>query len=201
MPETVANSSAVSATRSLLHPLDDFYAREGRALPPVSEVEGLALPEPYRALLVHESDMTSTLERFHGHTLHIEVHSSSRERTTDGHDVYCRELVLLADEVEQPVEFGAIQIFLDRVPAAVREEILAERRPLGAILNGHDVKYTSRPAGFLRFATDPFISGLLKLSGMHILYGRRNTLFTATGERLAEIVEILPPLDRVTLNK
>lgn len=201
MPEILAKSSAASATRSLLHPLDSFYAREGRSLPPVSEVEGLSLPEAYRSLLMHESDMTSTLERFHGHTLRIEVHSSSRERTADGHDVYCRELVLLADDVEQPVEFGAIQIFLDRLPATVRGEILAERRPLGAILNGHDVKYTSRPAGFLKFASDPFISGLLKLSGTHILYGRRNTLFNATGEPLAEIIEILPPLDRTMINK
>lgn len=191
MPEATAKPHP---TRSLLHPLDDFYARAGLSLPPVEEIEALALPEPYRSLLAHESDMTSTLEKFHGHTLHIRVQRRRRERTADGHDVYCRELVLLANGLEQPVEFGAIQMFLDRFPAAVQAEILAEHRPLGAILNASGMKYTSRPAGYLRFASDAFINGLLRLSGVQILYGRRNTLFNERQEPLAEIIEILPPI-------
>lgn len=194
MPEAFAKTISTPAAHSLLHPLDDFYARAGLALPPVEEIDALAMPEPYRSLLAHESDMTSTLEKFHGHTLHIRVQRSRRERTADGHDVYCRELVLLANGLEQPVEFGAIRMFLDRFPAAVQTEILAEHRPLGAILNASGLKYTSRPAGYLRFASDAFINGLLQLSGVHILYGRRNTLFNARHEPLAEIIEILPPI-------
>ena len=194
MPKALAKTISALPARSLLHPLDDFYAWAGLALPAVEKIDALAMPEPYRSLLAHESDMTSTLEKFHGHTLHIRVQRSRRERTAEGHDVYCRELVLLADGLEQPVEFGAIQMFLDRFSAAVQVEILAEHHPLGAILNASGLKYTSRPAGFLRFASDPFINGLLQLSGVQILYGRRNTLFNAGHEPLAEIIEILPPI-------
>ena len=194
-PFPIAPAAAAPA-RSLLHPLDDFYAREGRALPPVSEIEGPALPEPYRSLLVHDDDMTSTLERFHGRALRIHVHSRRREPAPDGRDLYSRELVLLAEGMEQPIEFGAIQIRLDLVPPAVREEILAEQRPLGGILNAAGVIYSSHPVGFLRFASDAFINQMLKLSGANILYGRRNTLFDARGEPFAEIVEILPPAQK-----
>ena len=197
MRETIASAaSAAKPMRPLLHPLDDFYAREGRTLPPVTEIDGLAMPEPYRSLLVHDNDMTSTLEKFYSQALHIEVHSRCREGVGDGQDFYGRELILAGDGLERPVEFGAIQIRLDLVPPAVREEILAERRPLGGILNAADVKYSSHPAGFLRFASDAFINQMLKLSGAHILHGRRNTLFDAKGEPLAEIVEILPPPSR-----
>ena len=42
------------------HPLDEFYANAGRALPKIEAVDGIAVPEPYRQLLVHDGDMTPT---------------------------------------------------------------------------------------------------------------------------------------------
>ena len=47
---------------SIAYPLDEFYARSGLTLPPLDQIDGQALPEPYKSLLVHERDMTSTLE-------------------------------------------------------------------------------------------------------------------------------------------
>ena len=173
---------------AVIYPLDEFYARSGLTLPPFEQVDGEALPEPYRTLLVHERDMTSTLEEFHNAGIHL--HLVSREQRGD---IYFREVVLVLDETETPVEFGAIRINLARFPAAARKAILEERFPLGHILKDCTLQYLSRPKAFIRIASDQTVNGLLGLSGAHVLYGRRNTLLDPAGEPIAEIIEILPP--------
>ena len=170
------------------YPLDDFYARAGLPLPSIEPVTGDAVPEPYRGLLVHERDMTPTLEQFHGDTIHIRALRSELRG-----EVYLREVVLLLDRDERPVEFGAIKINLELFPPAARRLIREEREPLGHILKSCDVAHTSRPRAFLRVVSDAFINEALRLTGAHLLYGRRNTLADAQGRPLAEIVEILPP--------
>lgn len=173
---------------SIAYPLDEFYARSGTTLPPLDQVEGQAVPEPYRTLLVHDHDMTSTLETFHGAGVHLRLLS----REQKGND-YFREVLLVLDGSERPVEFGAIQIHLDRFPENARRDILEERYPLGHVLKDHAIPYASRPKAFLRIASDKIINSVLNLQGAHVLYGRRNTLSNPAGEPLAHIVEILPP--------
>ncbi|HEX4645492.1 MAG TPA: hypothetical protein VH598_07770 [Verrucomicrobiae bacterium] len=187
MPETSSTLAASSAKNAIVHPLDEFYALAGRPLPPLNEIEGQGVPEPYKTLLVHQNDMTPTLEQFHGHAIHLQVLS---RRHTDG--AYFREVVLLLDGTDQPVEFGAIKINLSRFPPPVREQILQEHLPLGHILAECKVPHASRPSAFIRLASDKFINDVLKLSGAQVLYGRRNTLFDLQNHPLAEIVEILP---------
>jgi chorismate-pyruvate lyase len=178
---------------SLVHPLDDFYARAGQPLPPLNEVDGEAVPEPYKTLLVHQKDMTPTLEKFYHQNIHLRL--IGRRRSGDD---YFREVVLLLDGNDQPVEFGAIKISLGLFPAAAREQILEERRPLGHILEAGRIPHISRPRAFIRVASDPLINDALKLTGAQVLYGRRNTLLDPQGRSLAEIVEILPPAQRST---
>ncbi len=173
----------------IIHPLDAFYAEAGLHLPPYTQIDGEAVPEPYTTLLVHRNDMTPTLEKFHGQNIHLQVLRRWRKA-----DEYFREVVLALDGNEQPVEFGAIKINLDLFSQIVRDQILAERLPLGHILEEHKVPHRSQPGGFLRLASDPLINGALKLSGAHVLYGRRNNLRDLPGRPLAEIVEILPPV-------
>ncbi|MBI3414015.1 MAG: hypothetical protein HY043_01640 [Verrucomicrobia bacterium] len=170
------------------YPLDEFYAQAGLTLPRIEAVSGETLPEPYRSLLVHERDMTPTLEQFHG--AHIHIRALRREERGD---FYFREVVLVLDRDEKPVEFGAIKISLPLFPPAARRLILEEREPLGSILKTCGVAHTSRPKAFLRVESDAFINSALQLTGQHTLFGRRNTLADASGRPLAEIVEILPP--------
>ena len=174
---------------ALAHPLDEFYAQMGLALPPLQQVDGEAVPQPYKQLLVHRDDMTPTLEQFHGRDIHLRL--LGRRRKGGG---YFREVVLLLDGTDQPVEFGAIKIYLDRFGAEARRQILEEQRPLGHILQECGVKHSSRPKAFLRLASDHFINDALQLIGANVLYGRRNTLFDPQDRPLAEIVEILPPV-------
>ena len=188
---TAATKNVQDSSRSIAHPLDEFYARSGLSLPPLDRIDGEAVPEPYKALLVHERDMTSTLENFHAERIHLRL--LSRDQRNDD---YFREVLLVLDSNEKPVEFGAIRIHLERVSAPARRAILEERLPLGRILNDSGIEYASCPGAFLRIASDKVINEVLGLNGAHILYGRRNTLFNPVGEPLAEIVEILPPTPR-----
>src|SRR5262245_38385741 len=66
-------SSEPFASSDILHPLDDFYARAGLEVPRFELVAAHEVPEPYKSLLVHEADMTPTLESFHGARLRVAV--------------------------------------------------------------------------------------------------------------------------------
>lgn len=178
---------SLTTAQPIVYPLDDFYAQAGRPLPKVEAVEGKDVPEPYQTLLVHQNDMTPTLEKFHGSKIHLEVLSSQQRG-----DFYFREVILLTAE-GKPVEFGAIKISLNLFPPAARTQILSERIPLGTLLATYHVTHSSRPKAFLRIAADEFINKAFKLTGEHGLYGRRNTLWSPEQRPLAEIVEILPP--------
>jgi chorismate-pyruvate lyase len=171
-----------------LYPLDEFYAAHGLTLPVIGRIEAREVPAPHQSLLVHPRDMTSTLEKFHKHRIHIHVTASHANENE-----YFREVVLELDRLHQPVEFGAIKINLDLFPHGARQEILREQRPLGRILAQFSIAVNSRPRAFLRVASDDYINKALKLQGICFLYGRRNCLLDNWGRPLAEIVEILPP--------
>ncbi len=192
MPESaihpVLSPFAPRPAFSDIYPLDEFYAARKLPLPAIGRIEADEVPAPYHSLLVHRSDMTSTLEKFHGSKIHIEALAL---HTTDNE--YFREVVLVLDGSLKPVEFGAIKIILDLFPQEAQQEILNERSPLGRILSEHKVTFSSRPSAYLRVESDAVIGAALKLSGTHFLFGRRNTLVDQWDRPLAEIVEILPP--------
>jgi len=188
MPST----SEIPKVLPYAYPLDDFYAQQGLLLPPIESITGEEVPPPYHSLLVHDDDMTPTLEHFHGGQIHVTV-----IRRQHRGDFYFREVVLSRDCDGAPVEFGAIKISLKLFPAMARQAILSERTPLGRILSDHRILHTSKPKAFLRVESDDFINEALKLEGKHVLYGRRNTIWSQDEKPLAEIVEILPPEPRV----
>jgi hypothetical protein len=171
-----------------IYPLDESCAARGEAAPVIDRVEPGEVPEPYHSLLVHKTDMTSTLEKFYGEKLHVEVLTRDVRENE-----YCREVALVLDRSKKRVEFGAIKIFLDLFPPEAREEILRAQQPLGRILNLFNISFASRPRAFLRLTSDKFIDTALQLQWPQLLYGRSNSLLDARGRPLAEIVEILPP--------
>jgi hypothetical protein len=170
------------------YPLDECYARDKRKLPSLEVIAGTKMLEPYKSLLVHNNDMTSTLEKFHGGRIHLDLLAHWRKG-----DAYFREVALVINGSEKRVEFGAIKINLALFDPKPRELILEECFPLGRILHDCQVAYHSNPKSFLKVQADDFIGGVLQLTGRPMLFARRNTLSTPKGEALAEIVEILPP--------
>jgi chorismate-pyruvate lyase len=183
-----ASQESSPAILPFAHPLDEFYAREGMQLPRIDRLAASAVPPPYNELLVHEGDMTPTLEKFHGSNIHLRV----LRREQHG-DFYFRQVLLLTDDGEKPVEFGAIKIFLEQFPTAARNEILSERIPLGTILARNKIAHLSRPKAYVRINSDGYINKAFSIEGVHTLFGRRNTLSTPEHHILAEIFEILPP--------
>jgi chorismate-pyruvate lyase len=176
------------AVFSDVYPLNEFYAARNTPMPVIAEIPATEVPEPYRSLLVHNTDMTSKLEAFHKKKIHIQPlarHNTDNE--------YFREVTLVLDQTLKPVEFGAIKIILDLFPNDAQREILKEQRPLGKILTEYNIVFGSKPRAFLQIASDSFIQSALVLDSEKILYGRRNTLVDAWDRPLAEIVEILPP--------
>lgn len=190
MPEPIA----AAATQTTLYPLSEFYREGGRRLPPFEELAGEDVPPPYQELLVHDADMTSVLQRFHRQTIRLRPLAwAVRER-----DLF-RQVALVRED-EQPVEYGAIRIALHAFPADARAAILASVLPLGAILTTFDIAFESAPACFFRIETDAHIATALHLKGDASLYGRVNRLSTTDGTTLADVVEILPPVDLTEWN-
>jgi flavin-dependent dehydrogenase/chorismate-pyruvate lyase len=169
----------------LLEPLVRFRSEAGAEFEAVS---GAEIPEPARTLLVHQGDMTSRLQRFHESAIGLRVLQSTRE----GSEVCSREVLLLSEATGAPVEYGAIEIFLGGLPAAVRELILEGKVPLGGILNSSGVRYRSEPQEFFKLRQSPSLASLLGAESVTPLYGRCNILRTEDGGLLARIVEVLP---------
>ena len=182
-------SLAVSACPRLISLLQEFYPGDGGDAPlEVITVLPEAMTQPERSLLVHDRDMTSTLTRHHGDTLRLDVLD---RRLTD--ERLARHIVLRAVGDDSPVEYGAIRIDLRRLDESVRKEIVAGKRPLGGILNEHQVGYKSCPGGFFQILATPLMCDVLQLNESDWLFGRCNCLSTADGHAIAEVVEILPP--------
>jgi len=155
-------------------------------------IEGSDMPLPYRDLLVHKKDMTSTLANFHGSKIGLEV----LKVETDGGG-YVREVILFAESTGNPVEYGAIRIQLDAFKAEEREAIVAGKEPLGSILNRMHCDYHSRPRGFFSIQAPVVCQERFGCSEGETLYGRYNQLVNGEGKELASIIEILPLTEKV----
>lgn len=172
-----------------LAPLRQFYLHAQLPWPAVELLAGEAVPMPYHHLLVHQRDMTPTLESFHGDDIGIEV--LRRERQAE---VYCREVILRLAGSGRPVEFGANRIHLHRFPSEARWLILQEQLPLGRILKDHGLPHQTRPLAFFRVTADAFIGKALGVPTGERLLGRQARIAGVDGEPLSEVVEILPPV-------
>ena len=182
----------IAATASdLLYPLTRFCAHGGHALPACEVIEGAAMPQPYRDLLVHRGDMTSRLEAFHGGEIVIEV--LHHEHTPE---TYLREVVLRVEATGLAVEYGAIEIDLSAFEGPLRQLILEEHLPLGGLLNRFGIRYRSEPKAFIRLGDDAVMQRVFETPRAHEFYGRCNVLLGEGDHVLARIVEVLRPIGK-----
>lgn len=184
-PEVSALPPSLAAA---VFPLTEFYRRAGVPLPEFRLVDAARVPEPWRGLLVHDRDMTPTLEEHHGGEIRIEV--LGRERRGEA---YFREVILRRQRDDRAVEFGANCIDLTRLPPLVRRLVLQEQLPLGHLLKAHDFPHHGKPRAFFRVEADAVIRRAFGLEGPTTLYGRRNTLRDREGRPFSDVIEILPP--------
>ncbi len=168
--------------------LERFYAKLGLTLPELQDVQGEQMPEPYKGLLVHSSDMTPTLEAFYRQPMRLTVLSREQQDYS-----YLREVVLKSSDDARPVAYGVIRICLDHLPPPASLRVLEEQRPLGNILQREAIPHLSWPQAFFRVQSDPHLGHVLYLSQPSALYGRRNVLLDGSRRLLAEVIEILAP--------
>jgi len=187
MPERF-QAPPIPAAVPFVYPLDEFYARAGLLLPKIERLTGEQVPEPYRSLLVHERDMTPTLENFHHSAIHLRI----LQREQRG-DFYFRQVALHLVGTEKPVEFGANKVSLNLFPAKARQLILEERVPLGRVLKDCEIGHTTIAKAFFSMMPDDLICEALGLKKAVVLYGRRANILDLQKRPLSEIVEILPP--------
>lgn len=190
MPELIDTLSALD----LLYPLNEFYAQAGLTVPSATRINGREMPEPYRRLLVHDRDMTPTLEAAYDRKMNLRVLKYSLD-----HEVFSRQILLVPEGGETPVVFGAIKIYLDEFPTAARDLVLERKMPLGTILESQSIRHFSKPDAFFEVEADASICQALGISGPARLYGRRNVLGNGTGRKLAQVLEILPPAGGILL--
>jgi len=158
------------------------YCFLSKRLPYLEAISGDEIPFPAKELLVHDEDMTSNLEAFYKKKISIDVFYKDVDA-----DAVSREVVLCLEGSGKPVEYGAIRIDLSNIPENVRELILECKQPLG--------EYKSNPKSFFRIMVDDFIMDALQLANPHFLFGRCNVLTTSDDRILANVVEILSPID------
>jgi chorismate-pyruvate lyase len=173
---------------NFIYPLSEFYHHAKLPLPAIEQIPGDAVPEPFRSLLVHNNDMTPTLESFHQSDIHLEI--VSRERRGE---FYFREVVLRLDTDNRPVEFGANKVYIGRFPEDAHDLILQEHLPLGRILKNCGVRHHTQAKAFLRVTSDELINSKFGLAQPITLYGRKAVICDLQNRPLSEIVEILPP--------
>jgi chorismate-pyruvate lyase len=179
-----------AASNDLLYPLSRFCEDGGHALPSFEVIDGEAMPQPYRDLLVHRGDMTSRLEAFHGGSIVIEV--LHHEHTPEA---YRREVVLRVESSGLAVEYGAIEIDLGAFDDEVRRLILEEHLPLGGLLNRFHIRYHSEPRAFIRLGADPVMQRVFEATDAREFFGRCNVLRGEGDRVLARIVEVLRPAE------
>jgi hypothetical protein len=170
--------------------LERCYAKRGLVLPGLERLDEQDVPQPYKRLLVHSSDMTPTLEGFYQQRLGIKVLERELHEQS-----YEREVLLTVPTRASPVAYGAICIFLKYLPPAARRCVLEEQRPLGNILLGEGVPHLSWPQAFFRVESDRHMRSVLGLQRSCDLYGRRNVLLDGSRHLIADVIEILGPVE------
>jgi hypothetical protein len=179
-------ASPRSTTNGLLHPLDVVYARAGVALPKAERIEPDLIPSPYRSLLVHQRDMTLTLEAHFGGRVVLRPLSTWQRAGW-----YYRRVLLAQEYSGRPVEMGAIRIRIAAFAPRVRADILRNQVPLGRILRDGGVDFISRPKVFLSITPNPEMMGVFWMREPKTLYGRQTEVLLG-GRRIGDIVEVLP---------
>jgi len=168
------------------YPLGVVYAQAGIAPPSTRSIAPQRIPLPYRSLLVHERDMTVTLEAHFGGRVTIRALSTFRKGSS-----YYRRVLLVQEYSARPVEMGAVRIDLAAFRPRVRELILQNRIPLGRLLRDGGVDYRSLPTMFLAVTPNPEMMGVFWMREPKTLYGRQ-TEMSIGGRKVGDIVEILP---------
>jgi chorismate-pyruvate lyase len=144
-------------------------------------------PDPYRAMLDHEEHMTVTVEKRHASPVDVEVLDS---RVTD--TSYMRKIILRRQSDQRVVQYGIVRLALSALQPKVRDEIMAQKIPLGRVLILHDVLRHVQLNALWRVVCARELAELFETQPGQITYGR-TALIYCDGEPAVELLEIVAP--------
>jgi chorismate-pyruvate lyase len=188
--EITGAATRLNESNHLFYPMTEFYKEAGVSLPAVARVEGPDVPEPYRSLLVHNRDMTPTLATAYRRKMNLRVF---KKILTD--NIFARQIVLEPEGDDRVAVFAAIKIYLDHFSPDAKRLILEAKQPFGTILHEQQIAHCSRPEAFISVAADETIGKAMGLNANPVLYGRRSALWNSSQIPLAQVLEILPPME------
>ena len=171
------------------YPLDVLYAHVGLAAPRPQRLTPARLPAPYRQLLAHDRDMTSTLEGYFADRLAVRVLTTFMRGR-----VYYRRVLLALEQTGRPVGMGAVALRLDTFPPALRARIVAQREPLGRVVLRAGAAFVSCPEAFFRLTPNAEMLGVFHMPAGVPLYGRQSRAYL-DGKAIGHIIEVLPPIE------
>ncbi|MGE3775467.1 MAG: hypothetical protein AB7I32_21270 [Gammaproteobacteria bacterium] len=132
----------------------------------IQPIPAAALPPRSAALLAHDRHMTAELEAHFatGVAVHVldRVHLGER---------YARE-ILLGVPGGRVVQYAVVDIALAQCPPAVREDIVAERMPLGRALLTIAAELEVETPGFVRVGVPPALAARFGCAVQAPGYGR-----------------------------
>ncbi|MBA4029946.1 MAG: hypothetical protein C0478_03485 [Planctomyces sp.] len=174
-----------------LHALDALTAKFPSPTPFFQKAVHLPqslTPEPYAGLLVHNEHMTVAMENFHHASVNVEVLG----RHLEGEILY-RKIILRSNETNAVVQFGLVRFDLRTVSSEVREEIMAERTPLGRILINHNLLRHVDLGAILELTLGEELTALMEVPPGTTTYGRLATLF-CDHQPAVDLLEVSRPL-------
>jgi len=152
----------------------------------LSLVPGSQLPARFDRLLNHRGHMTAAVEALHGTPVAVRVLRSVHRAAT-----YAREILL-----ERPdgavVQYAVVRLDLACCPAAARATILAERTPLGHVLQRLPGSLRIEPVAFFRATLPASLAARFGALAGQQAWGRLVRI-DHDGDRLVEGLELLAP--------
>jgi chorismate-pyruvate lyase len=146
-------------------------------------------PDDYRAMLDHEEHMTVTVERRHASEVGVQVLESHSDDTH-----YVRKIILRRASDGRVVQFGIVRLALSALQPVVRNEIMAQKIPLGRVLILHNVLRQVQLNSLWRVECAQELADLFGVEAGHTTYGR-TALIYCDGEPAVELLEIVAPED------
>lgn len=125
------------------------------------------LPHDYRTLLAHNDHMTVTLEAFHGCPVDVRVLDECRDEAS-----YARNSLLARHRDGAILQFGIVRLWMGDLPAAARDEITAQRLPLGRVLIEHNVLREVELITLWRITPGPTLKLHMRLADDTPVFGR-----------------------------
>ena len=146
-------------------------------------------PEAYRQMLAHQAHMTVTVESRHACPVGVQVLESRR---TGAH--YLRKIILRRNSDQRVVQYGIVRLALAALKPEVRDEILAQKIPLGRVLIQHNVLRQVQLNALWQVECGAELAELFQVEVGHQTYGR-TALIYCDGEPAVELLEIVAPED------